>query len=40
MKKPFMKRMKTEFKVWQKKIAYRIEKAKGVKYIVKEGSVF
>jgi hypothetical protein len=40
MKKPFMKRMKTEFKAWQKKIAYRIEKAKGVKYIVKEGSVF
>lgn len=40
IRKPLHKRMKTNFKLWQKKMAYRIERAKGVKYEVKEGNVF
>ena len=40
VRKPFFKRMKADFKVWQKKMAHRIEKAKGVRYEVNEGSIF
>ena len=40
MKKPFMKRMKADFKVWQKKMTYEKEKMSGVKFEVNEGNVF
>lgn len=39
IKKPFMKRMKANFKMNQKILAHNLESMKGVEYIVKEGSV-
>jgi hypothetical protein len=35
-----MKRMKADFKVWQKKMTYEKEKMSGVKFEVNEGNVF